>query len=306
MESVTMDNIPKEPILTVVVPHLNYVGMRRGLETLKLMTPIPYRVILVDQSPNDNSQLIKDGLAHLIVKAHRNLGFAKACNVGMRLADTEYVMLLNDDVEFIYDKWWEDLMKEFEAMPGAACINPHSIRNPKGTGEVEDQYGFKDVLAGQRYSPEEIEACRNIFGKARYNGICMFAPVFRLEALRRLGAKEGSPYGIALLDESFGAGSGEDYDLCRRFGLADMACMGSARVIVWHYWGKTKNNMPKDELGMTNHGLIAAGYKTMHDKWGPARDQQEPIKYPDGWDVVGRSGPKEPLNGKPWATVHPL
>lgn len=295
----------QNPILTVVIPHLNYVGLERCLRTLKMMTPIEYRVIIVDQSPNDYSHFIREGLAHQIIKTYRNLGFAKACNVGLRLADTEYVMLLNDDVEFIYGSWWEDLMAEFASMPGAACVNPHSIRNPKGSGEVEDQYPFKDVLAGEVYSPEEIEQCKNIFGKARYNGICMFAPVFRLEALCDLGKKEGSPYGIALLDESFGAGSGEDYDLCRRFGLADMACMGSARVIVWHYWGKTKNNMP-EEGGLTNHGLIAAGYKTMHDKWGPAREQQEPVNHPDGWDVQGRSGPKEPLNDKPWATVNPL
>lgn len=296
-----------DPILTVVIPHLNFPGLERCVRTLKKMTPIEYRVILVDQSPVDHNWMIQEGLVHLIVKSYRNLGFAKAVNTGLRLADTEYIMALNDDVEFIYDKWWSDIMDEFKALPKAACVNPHSFQNPKGDGSVISQWEYKDVLADGVYSDEEIASMKKLFGNARYNGICMFAPVFKRSALIAVGEREKSPYGLALLDESYGQGSGEDYDMCRRIGLTGMDAMGSARAMVFHRWGSTKNNMPTDQNNpISNFMLIKKGYETMKNKWGPARDGSLPHQHPDGWDVAGRSGPKEPLNGRPWQQIDPL
>lgn len=295
------------PILTVVIAHLNFPLMERTVRTLKKMTKIPYRVILVDQSPNDYNWMIKEDLVHMIVKSYRNLGFAKAMNTGLRLTDTEYVMLLNDDVEFIYDKWWDDLMAEFAAMPKAACVNPHSFQNPKGDGSVISQWEFKDVLADGVYTDEEMTAMKKLFGNSRYNGICMFAPVFKRAVLEEVGKKEGSPYGIALLDESYGQGSGEDYDMCRRIGLAGYEAMGSARVMCFHRWGATKNNMPNDEGNpISNYLMIKKGYEKMRSKWGPSREGSLPHQCPDGWDVQGRSGPKEPLEGQPWQIIDPL
>lgn len=297
----------QEPVLTVVIPHLNFKGLDRCVKTLKKMTSVPYRVILVDQSPNDYTWMIKEGLVHMIIKAYRNLGFAKACNTGLRLSDTPYVMLLNDDVEMIYPTWWEDVVNEFKELPDAACINPHSFQNPKGDGSVISQWAYKDVLAGETYSDEEMTAMKKLFGNARYNGICMFAPVFKRSALVAVGEREKSPYGIALLDESYGQGSGEDYDMCRRIGLTGMQAMGSARAMCFHLWGGTKNNMPTDQDNpISNFNLIKKGYEKMRSKWGPSREGSLPHQCPDGWDVVGRSGPKEPLNDQPWQIIDPL
>jgi len=277
-----------------------------------MMTPEDaYRVIIINQSGKDLSPYIRDGLAHLIIDSYRNLGFAKACNTGMRLADTEYVGILNDDVEFMYPEWWNDMLAEFKALDTVACaINPWSPRNPRGGGGMADQYKYKDVLTEGAYTPEEIEEVKKIFSYARSPGACMWFTVFRRDRLVELGKHEGSPYGIALLDESFGQGSGEDYDMCRRFGIMGYQVYGSARVFAWHWWGNTKNNMPKEEVAegdvAPNYNLIAKGYERMKEKWGDAREQQEPVLHPDGWDVNGRSGPKVPLNDEPIQTIMPL
>ena len=118
-----------EIINTIVIPHLNNKkGLLRCLETLYKHTPLNFRVILIDQS--DDKELyeeVKDKV-HLHIKAYRNLGFAKASNYGIRLADTKYVTVLNDDVEFINIRWWDGILETFTKYPEAVAVNPSSMR----------------------------------------------------------------------------------------------------------------------------------------------------------------------------------
>jgi len=60
--------------------------------------------------------------------------------------------------------------------------------------------------------------------------------------------------------------------------------------MVWHWWGNTKDNMPKQE-GTTNYNLIAAGNQNLERKWGKHKDKDN-----NGWSVSGKGGPEKPLD----------
>lgn len=301
-----------EIINTYVIPHLIYPNLEKSLRTLHKNTPPNFRVILVDQSRNDNSHLLKEKLVDVIVKVNRNLGFAKATNIGLRMADTEYVTALNDDVEFIYDRWWDDLMTVFRDRPDAGAVNPHSPRNPQGGGGVLDQYEYRDVLKDGNYTDEQIQEMKRVFSgncppgaEQIYPAGCTYATVFKRSALLDVGRQEGSIHGIALYDENFGTGGGEDYDLVRRLGLKGYRFYGTHRSFVFHWWLSTRQMLKEAGYGDSAYDSTAKGYNTFRTKWGPTHGRG-PNDTLDGADVYGRSGPREPINDQPWSTVLPL
>ena len=116
--------------LDIVIPHLVFPQLEKTLRLLRANTPPCFRVILIDQSRNDNSYLQKEGLVDVIVKTKKNLGFAKACNTGLRISDAEYVMLLNDDVFLLSKTWLQDCMTVFRDRADAAAVNLSSHEIP--------------------------------------------------------------------------------------------------------------------------------------------------------------------------------
>jgi GT2 family glycosyltransferase len=289
-----------ETKLTIVIPTLNnYKGLLRLLETLEKYTPPIYRVIVIHNghtldSPNkDLIDKIKPKV-HLWIDTYRNLGFAKSMNTGIRLTNTEYVLCANDDVELMYDSWWQEVEALFASDPELGGFNPHSPCNKMHTGDRMLQYPYK-----AEYTPEDIENIKKIFlGQAWYVGCCTYFTIFRKKMFDDVG----------LYDESFGIGSGEDYDLCVRAARGKWKVAGGSKVIVWHWWGDTKDNMPVEVLnGISNYDLIAGGNQNMERKWSQHCDKLE-----GGWSVSGQGGPLTPLdkeinpyeeNGKWWRKV---
>lgn len=223
-----------------VIPHLNnQKGLLRCLETLYKYTPENFRVILIDQSDDQTLyEKVKDK-AHLYVKVYRNLGFAKASNTGIRLADTEYVTVLNDDVEFINIRWWSGIMEIFNRYgEQTLCVNPSSTRKLNALGQpVNEGFEWKES-----WTDEEYDAMLKHEGGGREQGIVIdgitpWCVTFNRERLLKVG----------LFDESYFPGGGEDYDLQNRAYLKGKAglvkgyrCLGTSTSVAWHWWLTTK------------------------------------------------------------------
>lgn len=288
----------EKPILTIIIPTIYGDGLPKMLESLYKYTPPIFKVIVIDNS-GDGSPVKPElyGLIHLYIRSYRNLGYAKSFNTGLLLSNTPYVAIANDDIEFMYDGWWEGILKTFKNHPRIAAVNPMSPRNPYHTGDIIEQYPYQ-----KNWNEKDIKKIEKIFGGGGIiDGICMWFTIFKREALEELGQMENSPYGIALMDEAFGPGSGEDYDFNRRFGLKNFRCVATKNSYVWHWWGLTKNKIQLKgvtEGVSANHLLIGQGYATMNKKWGEVNTNN-----PKGWDIQGHSGPKEPLNDMPYYSI---
>ncbi len=89
--------------VTVIVPTFSNVdGLKSLFNNLKRTS---YKIVIVDNQPKNKRKLIKEfkesfkgKLVYLPQK--KNLGFAKAVNLGVKKAKTEWVLILNDDIEF--------------------------------------------------------------------------------------------------------------------------------------------------------------------------------------------------------------
>lgn len=280
-----------------MIPCLNNVdGLIKCVESLYKYTPHNFRIIVVFNGTMSDYLTAVASLedrVHLWIKPHRNLGFGKSMNQGIKLAQTEYVTIANDDVEVIYETWWQDVMDIFAKNPELGGFNPHSFINKQASGDRVQQYENKEV-----YTQEDLEKMRGVFHSERwYAGlICTFFTVCKKEMFDKIG----------LFDESFGLGSGEDYDLCVRARRGGYLMAGGSMVMVRHWWGATKDNLPVGDPSFTsNFDLIAKGNQHMERKWGPHYDEvkrqvadgrmtserADELKY--GWPG---GGPDEPFD----------
>jgi len=293
-------------INTYIIPVLNnYEGLYRLLETLEKYTSPNYQVIVIDNGvrlKKEESDLEYIEMARrfkqiaLWIEPYRNLGFGKAMNTGIKLATTEFITCANDDVEIMYEGWWDEVMNLFASNPKLAGLNPHSPCNKMHTGERVLEYEYK-----REYNVDDIKKIKEFFkGQKWYVGCCTYFTIFKKSLFDEIG----------YFDESFGQGSGEDYDLCIRAARADKLIVGSSNVIVFHWWGKTKDNMPVEEGGYSNanYDLIAKGNQRLTEKWGAhcqeverqlkdGRMTEEQAKaINNGWSVCGTGGASEPLD----------
>ena len=188
---------------TFIIPHYNYKGVIRCLETLHKHTPPNFKVILVDQGDEDLTEKIKDKV-DLYLKSYRQLGFAKACNLGWQLADTKYVTICNDDVEFINKKWWDGVIESFNNE--IIAVNPMSPRNYSMGLKITNNYPYlKD------YSEEDYKKILDLPYKG-FQCNAMFCTVFDNELAKKVG----------YFDEFFFPAGGEDTDwIIRAKGYRD-------------------------------------------------------------------------------------
>lgn len=87
---------------TVIIPNYNgkpYNG--KCLDALRKQTCQDFDIIVVDNCSEDGSaDLIAEQYPEVrLIRLSQNFGFSRAVNEGIRVADTEYIILLNNDTE---------------------------------------------------------------------------------------------------------------------------------------------------------------------------------------------------------------
>src|SRR3990167_5223226 len=109
-----MKNPPK--LLTVITAVIRPDLVGRMLETLYEYTEPMFYVYIIDQTARglDSTALRNKYKNLMVIRTPKsdihytgNLGFAQANNLGIRLVDTPYFLMLNDDVELIHPAWWD-------------------------------------------------------------------------------------------------------------------------------------------------------------------------------------------------------
>lgn len=92
-----------------------------------------YEVIVLDNASTDSSIALaeRDRQGVTFIKNKKNLGFAKANNIGIDMAKGEYVFLLNPDTE-AKNSSFTKLIEFLETHPKAAAVGP-KLLNTDGT-----------------------------------------------------------------------------------------------------------------------------------------------------------------------------
>jgi len=265
---------------TFVIPIIREDLIYRCLETLYKHTPPNFYVYIVDQTPNGLDQkLLREAYQNLmvirtpktLVHTTGNLGFAKATNLAIKLVETPYFTMCNDDVEFLNEKWWQGVLDTFDRTDKATPDRPTVSVTPSSFNFPGWSLGRDTNLSilpyKEDYSEEEYDSLVNddhylnehltLHPDTVIDGITFYCSVFKTEKFLEIG----------MLDEKYYPGGGEDYDWCCLAYMKNYRCVGTTMSWVFHHWSKSFATIQEKEAvkALIDPSLV---WNQNHVKWG--------------------------------------
>ncbi|MHB2153863.1 glycosyltransferase family 2 protein [Calditrichota bacterium GD2] len=244
------------PRVTIVIPHYNGLQILDDcLESLFKNTFKNFLVLVIDNGSTDGSQqMVKEKYPQVkLIQNEENRGYAGACNQGIELARSEYVLLLNNDtvcpVNFL-----QALVGAMDGHRQAAMAQPKilSIQDPQffdysgGAGGEMDLLGYP-FARGRIFDTVEKD-------KGQYNHLTRqvfwtsgCALILRKSVVEKIG----------YLDEDFFAHQ-EEIDLNWRAQIAGYQNMVVTDTFIYHYSGYTlrQDNQRKMYLNHRNNLIM--------------------------------------------------
>lgn len=171
---------------TVVIP--NYKGIDYIDACLRSLYEgsVPIQVILVDNASNDGSlALVKENFPQVkIIAFTENKGFSGAVNAGIREAETEYVLLLNNDT-VAAPKLVEQLECALDAHPEAFSVAAKmlQLKNPEKLDGAGDFY----CALGWAFARGKDQPCGNYDQPDRIFSSCAGCALYRKSLFSEIG-----------------------------------------------------------------------------------------------------------------------
>lgn len=214
------------------------------VNALRQQTVRDFEIILVDNASRDNSLevLARDFPEVNVIALKENRGFAGGSNVGIRAAQGQFIILLNNDTE-VDPRWLEEVIAAFERHPEAGSVaSKMKLFDQRDKFHTTGDFYRVDGLPGNR---GVWEADRGQYDREEYVfSACGGSAAYRRTVLDQIG----------LLDEDFFF-SCEDVDLGWRAQLAGWRCVYAPRAVVYH------------KLKATGGGATASFYDGRNFLW---------------------------------------
>ncbi|MDD5423586.1 MAG: glycosyltransferase family 2 protein [Candidatus Omnitrophica bacterium] len=230
----------------IIIPVWNEHEMTREcVESIQKHAGYPFRLIIIDNGSETATKSYLDSLCAkketeiTLVRNPENLGFVKAVNQGLKLSDSRYACLMNNDT-IATAGWLKEMVDVAGSDPAIGLVNPSSNTSgqfpPDGKGIEEYAVSLKEF----RGQTQELYNCR---------GFCM---LLKREVVEKVG----------LLDEEYGIGYFEETDYCRRAHGAGFSAVRAKAAYVYH-----RERATFDKLKDTK-ALFKANENIFFKKWG--------------------------------------
>ena len=244
-----------DPLVSVIVlTHNHWSYTRDCLASVRRWSDYPNLEIIVvdnastDETPDRLRELAEEDSRVRLILNPENLGFPGGNNVGLRAAQGDYLILLNNDT-VVTRGWVRDLIRPMQRDPQIGLVGP--VTNNIGNEQK--------VRVGYRTMPEMHEWARRFARHRLRRTVEASNLAFFCVALRRRVMDE-----IGLLDEAYGIGFFEDDDYCRRARQANYRLVIADDVFVHHYL-----SVSFDSLGGKAAELMARNRAIFEARWGP-------------------------------------
>nr|WP_307990867.1 glycosyltransferase family 2 protein [uncultured Niameybacter sp.] len=240
-------------MISIVIP--NYNGnkyLQTCLNSVYKEKKIQIELIIIDNASIDNDyNWVKEQYPNSIFKQlNENYGFSRAVNEGIKLAQGEYVLLLNNDTEIQKD-FIESLLACIESDPKifSVCSQMIQYHNPTLIDDAGDEY----TVLGWAYKRgdgkpiDTYKQVQSIFSS------CAGAALYRKAVFEKIG----------YFDENFFAYM-EDVDISYRaliYGYKNMYCPEAKVLHIGSATSGSKYNAFKVKLAARNNVYVP--YKNM-------------------------------------------
>jgi glycosyltransferase involved in cell wall biosynthesis len=264
-------NVKKD--ISIIIPVYNQVNFTiQCLKSIKQNTnDVTYEIIVVDNASTDETQNyfkeIKNDKDIVYVKNKRNLGFAKACNIGASRARNENLVFLNNDTE-VLQNWITEPLKILDrkevGIVGNKLLYPDRTIQHAGISFLRkrnSEFGFWPEHINRNF--EENDKQVNIeFEAHAVTGACLF---IRKELFEEVGMLS-TAYKMYF----------EDIDLCFKVRSLGKKIVYTPNSTVIHFEGKSGENRKNIDA------LNISASKIFFKKW--LKDVED--LFPQKRDVV--------------------
>ena len=275
--------MPAKKIAIVILTWNGLELTRRCIASLQPdALPAGVDVIVVDNGSVDGTLEYLRSVPNItVIENGRNLGYAKAVNIGIRAAAPDAdIVLLNNDVQLIEADWLERLAETADRDADVGLMGVKIIRDDD-TLQHCGAYLPLDTLWGQQLAGGEVDI-------GQYAGVRQVeSVVFACVYIKRSTIEK-----VGLLSEDFFAYF-EDTDYCLRAkqqGLKVAVC-GDIRV-------RHSENSSTKVNKVSHNDIFLASQKTFKAKWGKhlaetryqeAVDWHSIINFPSGYAGSSRN-----------------
>ncbi|MCC0784424.1 glycosyltransferase family 2 protein [Clostridioides sp. ES-S-0108-01] len=239
-------------MIYIIIP--NYNGckyLRKCINSILKQSYNCFRIIVIDNNSNDDSyEWLKNYENIIFKKLDRNYGFSVAVNEGIKLANSEYIVLLNNDTEVTHD-WLKNLVKTINNDERIFSVSSKMVRynNKNVIDDAGDDYNLIGwtLKRGDGKNIKRFNKNKEIFSS------CAGAAIYRKCILEKIG----------YFDERFFAYM-EDLDICYRAKINGYKNVYCSDAVVYHVGSATtgsKYNEFKVKLSARNN--IYTIYKNM-------------------------------------------
>ena len=220
------------PPMSLIIPTYNRPeDMRRVLASLTTLEYPEWDVLVVDQSDDDRTQGIVEGIRHRLPNLHYRRLSEKGCslgrNVGMRETEGEIIAFLDDDCTVGPD-WLTQAAHAFGRHPRAELV-VGELRRFDDLGEWAENGWIPVRHYGKEFEVGVADGLRvrlRIWGNLMGNAACMFV---RRSLVKRIG----------FFDLQMGGGcrfpANEDGDFQYRALMAGCRMVGTPAIVAHHY-----------------------------------------------------------------------
>ena len=238
-----------DKLVSIVILGFNQVEYtKKCIESIRAYTRQRYELILVDNGSKDGTEAFFRSIPGAkVIRNEANLGVSKGWNQGMRLAQGDYILILNNDI-IVGPDWLENMVRLAESEPSIGLVGPRSnyIAGPQAVANVpyKAEGGIQDFIRAWQ-GDHALSAAEFGFIK----GFCHLIP-------RRVFEKVG------FYDERFGKGNFEDDDYCLRVRLHGYRSLFTDDSFIHHYGSVSFNQESVDWKA-----LMVENQRKYEQKW---------------------------------------
>ena len=236
---------------TIIIPNYNGLSfMEPCFEALEKQTTKDFKILVVDNGSTDGSvEWLKEREIPSIFLPE-NTGFSGAVNVGIRAADTPYVILLNNDTK-VAPHYVEALERAMDRSEKIFSVSSKMIQmyHPDRLDDAGDMYS----LLGWAYQRGVGRDLTHYRRSSRVFSACAGAAIYRREVFEEIGYFDEMHFAYL-----------EDIDVGYRARIAGYDNIYCPAALVWHVGSGTsgsKYNSFKVKLAARNN--VYLNYKNM-------------------------------------------
>ena len=214
------------------------------LQSILENTQEPYELILIDNGSTDATCSYFCSIPKAtVIKNSVNLGFAKGCNQGIKLASGNKILLLNNDT-IVSHNWLSNMVSCLESRKDIGLVSCYT--NYVGS-ENQLSAAFNNIEEYHKFAKSFNQPDASKWREIQSGWLSGFCLLIKSEVIEKIG----------YLDEQFQYGGQEDVDYCMRVIADSYKLYLSGDTFIYHHGSKTfhGNNLPIDKIMQQNKEL---------------------------------------------------